>query len=323
MRNDDLLTLAGSPEPEESGWPEPAAEQLDAPPEIVVESAGLRLSEFFAPRLWLAALIPLAFTATLSSLSAVRVGEGVRLHGGAIYEDVLFTAPGVPLAGWHLLPFGIPMQTELGLGQAYTLLLQTSLLLGLLALFVGLLLAAAVTKRSDDAVYACGPYAVYSLLAAAWVYRSGPYYRELDGAWPLLLGALLAPLLAGTLAKLLAAALRNASLLEVDLVPTRPIVARPATARELEPADEHPDAAAGWKHVTHAVCCPFCGNTRLQHDNPRLCTSCHRNLGILLEVEGHPCCDSCDGILVNGAAFCHHCGTWLKGEEQPEGLEVA
>src|SRR5687767_6063904 len=101
----------------------PAAEMVDAfageaAPEILVEAGDeLRLRDFFAPRLWGAALIPLLFTAFTSNLTAVRVSDAISPLGrGAVYEDLFFQAPSIPLLARHLLPFGLPLTTETGYG---------------------------------------------------------------------------------------------------------------------------------------------------------------------------------------------------------------
>jgi vacuolar-type H+-ATPase subunit I/STV1 len=330
----DGVVYEDAPELSEASAAEPA-------PEILVEGGDeLRLLDFFAPRLWGAALIPLLFTAVTSTLTAVRVGDAISpFGGGTAYEDLYFQAPSIPLLARHLLPFGLPLTTDTGMGYGLTNVLQSNMLLGLGALLIGALLVAAVTRRTNDAIYAAGPYFVYSLLSILLLSRGGKYFQTATDTFPALLGALLAPLLVGLLAKLIAAAMRNAGWLEADMGYAMESVvldvgAKPASPET--PIDSTYAGEAGFAttlegspvtlhHVTQALACPFCGNPKIPHVNPHACGRCHRNIGLALEHPELPCMH-CGGALVQGAEFCHHCSKWLHGEplETLEaGLEVA
>jgi hypothetical protein len=324
MRNLDAEPLAPGTEGPgavalDAGWDAfPADAEPNVVPEILVEAGPdeLRASQFFAPRLWLAALIPLLFVAITSYITAVRVADGVSLTGGGvIYEDMFFQPPAIGFLGRSLLPFGVTMASDIGFGYSYSYVLQTSFILGALALLVGLLCAVAVTRRSNDAIYVAGPYLTYSALLTWLLYRDGHYFQNVSDLFPAVLGGLLLPVGLGITAKVAAVYLRNIGWMEVDGGLTY-------TVADDDVMYGAPgmggDAAAGeapaWRHVAHALACPFCGNQKIAHDHPSTCNRCHRNIGLALEMENGAHCSACDGVLVKDAAFCHHCGHWLHGE---------
>jgi len=341
----------GYPQAEIYGLEEPASAGHDAfpaamdaapTPEILVEGEDeLRLRDFFALRLWGAAWIPLLFTAVTSTLTAVRVSDAISPLGrGTPYEDLFFQAPTIPLAARWLLPFGLPLTTPTGYGYGQTTILMSSMLIGVVALLIGLLLVAAVTRRTNDAIYAAGPYFIYSCLAIIVLQRGGKYFQTATDVFPALLGALLAPVLIGFVAKFIGAWMRNQGWLEADLnmyrgeeeePALRPqLVTAPATdaAASTGPVEQGPrgltevigsdtaPASARLRHVTLAKACPFCGNLKIQHENPHACSRCHRNIGLAIEHD-ELACPHCAEALVTGAEFCHHCTMWLKGYVEP------
>lgn len=86
--------------------------------------------------------------------------------------------------------------------------------------------------------------------------------------------------------------------------PVTPVMPAPPaiTSAPVQPAPQR---------VQFAVVCPFCGNPKVQRQQPGQCSQCNRNLEVLLEKPGNPRCGACDGILLVGARFCHHCGGLL------------
>jgi hypothetical protein len=329
----------------------PAVEPADAfageaAPEILVERGDeLRLRDFFALRLWPVALIPLLFTAFTSNLTAVRVADAISPLGrGAIYEDLFFQPPSIPLLARHLLPFGLPLTTETGYGYGLTNILQSNMLIGLGALLIGILLASAVTRRTNDAIYVAGPYFVYSAVSIALLWKDGKYFQGLTDAFPAVLGALLAPLLVGLIAKVIGTAMRNQGWLEADggmyLQADEPALSaanisgglssvRSATAvneDQLEDSteritvaeaigDSSQDTPVLLRHVALAKACPFCGNPKIT-PKTQSCGRCHRNIKLAIEHDDQPC-PHCGGALVTGAEFCHHCTMWLKAAGEP------
>ncbi len=328
---------------EDSAQPDETADEFagESATEILVEGGDeLRLRDFFAPRLWAAALIPLMFTAVTTNLTSVRVSDGISLLGrGTAYEDMYFQAPSIPLLARNLLPFGLPMTTETGYGYGMTNVLQTNMLVGLLALLVGALLVSAVTRRTNDAIYVSGPYFIYSVLTILLLSRGGKYFQTATDTFPALLGALLAPMLVGLVAKVIGAAMRNQGWLEADMAyaggtgvaerggdwlegrttgSIQTISATGGVTRD----DDHTGGHEALRHVSRALACPFCGNPKITHDAPHACGRCHRNIGLAVEHDELPC-QHCGGALVTGAEFCHHCSMWLKGEPLGDELEVA
>lgn len=320
-------------------------------PEILGAPGGLSLADFFAPRMWLLTLAPVAVTMFVAQLSAVRFADRLLLWGGAVYEDSFFQPAGIGWYAAHLLPFGVPMSLDVGFGQQYmTIMLQTSPIAGALALLAGFLLVIAYTKDSNDGVFACGPYAVYSLLAVLLTWRTGPFYDidlrsgDLSALFQVLLGCLLAPILAATLAKIVAVGMRNAGMFDIDeearsfddeplLASTRATVA-PSPAAPLrkgrrrkgaaeaslfvEPDRPTPDAveaAPDRTPVGRAVVCPWCGSHRANPDKPGPCPSCHKNVALAFEWSNGKQCFSCHGILLRDSAFCHHCGKWQQAAD--------
>lgn len=296
---------------------------VPAEPALLVErSPGeLRLFDFIAPRYWLLALLPIALNSVLSYISEIHVGQRVfAIYGGDRYEDVFFTSPNIDFIGRHLLPFGIPMTVPVGFGQAVEVqFLQTNLILGLFGLLTALLIIIAFTRSSNAAVYVAGPYAILSMLCFAWLAAHGPYYNSAGAIVPGLFNALIVPILAGLTAKIIAVAMRNSGSLEIDqdyAVTTEDS----ATGLSVAP----PEAAAGSddepgavefdrRPLSEAMVCPYCGNPKL---SARLgvCASCHHNLQLAFEHVSE-LCPSCEGALVRDAAFCHHCGKWLKATD--------
>lgn len=63
--------------------------------------------------------------------------------------------------------------------------------------------------------------------------------------------------------------------------------------------------------VEFAAVCPFCGNRKIRQNKPGMCAVCGRNLAVLKEKPTDPRCTDCDGRLLAGARFCHHCGLYL------------
>jgi hypothetical protein len=217
------------------------------------------------------------------------------------------------------------------------MIMQSDLLLGVLALFLGLLIVPMISKRSNDAIYVCGPYAVYSLIAVLILTAWGPFFHSVEAMFPALLGVVLVPVLVAMLAKVSAVAMRNSGVLEMDeglaLAPETYDVhiaaaeVAAATGLPLEQvsqqtsAEDHSAAskAAEALAIAEALVCPFCGNPNIQHDHPKSCPACHHNLQLVFELPDGARCPDCEGILVRDAAFCHHCSKWLKGK--PEDLE--
>jgi vacuolar-type H+-ATPase subunit I/STV1 len=251
------------------------------------------------------------------------------LGRGVIYEDLFFQPPAIPLVARFLLPFGLPMTADSGYGYGLSYVLGSSFIVGALALLVGALFVAAVTRRSNDAVAFTGPYMVYGLLAALWLSRGDRYFQSIGELFPILLGALLMPMLVGVCAKLIAVTLRNQGWLEIDapaegssqfealhLEGLQGEGAPAGGGLELQPAE-----LPHLQHVTYAAACPFCGNPKIAHDKPRSCGRCHRNIALAIE-HTETRCTACDGALVKDASFCHHCARWLKNDV-PDGLEVA
>ena len=307
---------------------EAAGSAVEISPEIIVEGEGeLRLRDFFAPRLWAAALIPLVFTAITSNMTMVRVSDAISPLGrGTPYEDMFFQAPAIPLLGRHLLPFGLPLTTQTGYGYGTTNILQSNMLVGVLALLVGALLVCAVTRRTNDAIHVAGPYFVYSAVCIGLLWNAGKYFQTLTDAFPALLAALLIPMLVGFIAKIIGAWMRNQGWLEADdfastMTPEEQAKAAPAEHDGRTEQGEHPAASpVSLRHVTRAMACPFCGNPKIAHDSPHSCARCHRNIGLAVEHDELPC-PNCEGALVKGAEFCHHCTMWLKAYDEPAMLE--
>jgi hypothetical protein len=323
--------------------PEAAGGAVEIAPEILVEGEGeLRLRDFFAPRLWAAALIPLIFTAITSNMTAVRVSDAISPLGrGTPYEDLFFQPAAIPLLGRHLLPFGLPLTTATGYGYGTTNILQSNMFVGVLALLIGALLVSAVTRRTNDAIHVAGPYFVYSALCIGLLWNAGKYFQNLTDIFPALLAALLLPMLIGLVAKIIGAWMRNQGWLEADMefgsAGASPVYLGASAAgqfSELGRADLKDGAAAdggnftggapalpvSLRHVTQAMACPFCGNPKIAHVNPHSCSRCHRNIGLAVEHDETPC-PNCSEALVKGAEFCHHCTMWLKAYDEPELLE--
>jgi vacuolar-type H+-ATPase subunit I/STV1 len=314
-----VFAEAGNVAPEAAG----GALASETVPEIVVEGEGeLRLRDFFAPRLWGAALIPLLFTAITSNMTAVRVSDAISpLSRGTAYEDLFFQPASIPLLARHLLPFGLPFTTDTGFGYTTTSILQSNLLVGVLALLVGALLVSAVTRRTNDAIYVAGPYFAYSCLCIALLWNAGTYFQTLTDLFPALLAALLAPLLVGVVAKIIGAWMRNLGWLEADLeqyAAENAELSGSAVGDGLVPTAGAMNGSPTetLQHVTYAMACPFCGNPKITHAAPHSCGRCHRAINLAVEHPEHPC-PSCAGALVTGAEFCHHCATWLKGVDEP------
>lgn len=351
-RTDGLLEQAEESQAQSWGGPSVGEGALAAPePEILHSSGGLSFADFFAGRMWLLALAPIVVTMFVAQLSAVRFAGQLLPWGGTVYEDSFFQPAGISWFAAHLLPFGIPMSLDVGFGQQYmTIMLQTSPIAGVLALIAGFLLVIAYTKNSNDGVYACGPYAVYSLAAVLVTWRTGPFYDidlrsgELGALFQILLGCLLAPMLAATLAKLVAVGMRNAGMFDIDedalsfedepLLASAPASASSAAAaparkgrrRKAAAGDglfttpeavqaASPESAA----VVRAVVCPWCGSHRANPDKPGPCPSCHKNVALAFEWSNGAHCIACQGILVRDSAFCHHCGKWQQAADDLEG----
>jgi vacuolar-type H+-ATPase subunit I/STV1 len=311
--------------------PEAAASGAEIAPEIIVEGEGeLRLRDFFAPRLWAAALIPLGFTAITSNMTMVRVSDAISPLGrGTPYEDLFFQAPTIPLLGRHLLPFGLPLTTPTGYGYGTTNILQSNMLVGVLALLIGALLVSAVTRRTNDAIHVAGPYFVYSALCIGLLWNAGKYFQNLTDIFPALLAALLVPMLIGLVAKIIGVWMRNQGWLEADDFATEELAGAGASTRPGDYADTvgrglgpAPSEAGETqeplvlRHVSFAKACPFCGNPKITQKSPHACGRCHRNIGLAVEHDELPC-PNCSEALVKGAEFCHHCTMWLKAYDEP------
>jgi hypothetical protein len=283
----------------------------------------LRLGNFFSPRLWVAALIPLAFVEITTFMSSVRVSDSL-LSAGQVFEDIYFTAPDIGLLGRHLLPFGVPTVTSVIYGNNYSSFLHTNMVLGIVSMFIGMLLVVAATRRSSDGVYLTGPYFVYSMGVIALLFAGAKHYQSLTDVFPALLASLLAPICVGMAVKLFAVWMRNIGWLEVDdYVPqAEELLASQPVAEPQVGAVDAPAVLTG-VHVSKAVACPFCGNPKVNHEHAGTCSRCHSNISLHLELPDSPHCRECDGILVREAAFCHHCGKWQKGLEADDGLELA
>lgn len=330
--SDVLEGMAFAEAPNAAPEAAPAVVSAEITPEIIVESGGegeLRLRDFFAPRLWAAAFIPLIFTAITSNMTVVRVSDAISPLGrGTPYEDLFFQPPTIPLLARHLLPFGLPLTTETGYGYGTTNILESNFLVGVLALLIGALLVSAVTRRTNDAIYVAGPYFIYSAISIGLLWNLGKYFQTLTDIFPGLLAALLIPLLVGLAAKIIGVWMRNQGWLEADLerfeTPAYETVAagsKPASSLAASGVgDNEPHAL---RHVTHAMACPFCGNPKIAHENPHSCSRCHRNIGLAVEHAELPC-PNCGEALVTGAEFCHHCTMWLKSyDDDPAMTEEA
>ncbi len=315
----------------------------DTDPDVVVDSGSndLALGQFFRPAMWGLAWIPILLTGLLSYAFLVRATESVTLwpYSQPAYVDALGHLPPVGMIGRHLLPTGMPQSvaSSASFGQEQsTIIIQGDLLMGIFSLLVGFMFVVMITRRSNDALYVCGPYAVYSLIAVALLSTNGPLFDGLAGLFPALLGSIVLPLLVATGAKIAAIAMRNAGVFDIDQdqtafenldfnlktdSPATGSVAlagqpgEPRLAAQLQGTDAMP--------IEHAQVCPFCGNPNIQHEQPRMCNACHHNLQLVFEWRTGPRCSDCDGILVRDAVFCHHCGKWQKSQEAGSESEEA
>lgn len=310
------------------------AEDAGLAVEIDSGNHDLRLSHFFKPAMWGLAWIPLLLTGLLSYSFIVRACDSVTLwpYTQPAYVDAFGHAPPVGLIGRHLLPTGMPQMVSAAFGQDSSLvIIQGDMLMGIASLLAGMLIVVMITRRSNDAIYVCGPYALYSFIAVAILSINGPLFDGLAGLFPALLGGLIMPLLVGTGAKIVAIAMRNAGVFEIDqeepafenleyalkadnlassaAAPGGAVI--PGSDSTLSPAMQSADA----KPIELALVCPFCGNPNIQHEHPKVCNACHHNLRLVFEWKSGARCSGCDGILVRDSVFCHHCGKWQKDQE--------
>ncbi|MCC7477930.1 zinc ribbon domain-containing protein [bacterium] len=337
--NSSELTQSSGPETQLAAEA-PAAAEIPASerePDIVVDSGAgdLALGQFFRPAMWALAWIPLLLTGMLSFAFEIRSGDSISPwpYSEPAYVDAFGHLPPVGLIGRHLLPTGMPQSVastaNFGQDQA-TVIVQGDLWIGIASLLLGFLIVVMITRRSNDAVYVCGPYAVYSLVAVLMLSLTGPLFDGLAGLFPALLGGLIVPLLVATAAKIAAIAMRNAGIFEIDqempvfenLEYSLPLATSGGAAASLASGDS---AAQNSEHmpIEHALVCPFCGNPNIQHEQPKMCNACHHNLRLVFEWRSGPRCSDCDGILVRDSVFCHHCGKWQKSQEGAAEAEEA
>lgn len=296
----------------------------------------LRLSQFFRPAMWGLAWIPLLLTGLLSFSFVIRASDSVTLwpYSQPAYVDVYGQSPPVGLIGRHLLPTGMPQMVSAAYGQdSSAVIIHGDMLMGIATLLAGLLIVVMITRRSNDAIYVCGPYAVYSFIAIGMLTLNGPLFDGPAGLFPALLGALIMPLLVGTIAKIVAIAMRNAGVFEIDQeepvfenleyalkadnLASAAAASGPAGALSMAPqaGPALGSISADAAPIEYAQVCPFCGNPNIQHEHPKVCNACHHNLGLVFENRNGAHCSDCDGILVRDSVFCHHCGKWQKDQE--------
>jgi len=177
------------------------------------ESRGFVSQMFAQPMLWLLALIPVMLMTVVTFIipPAARMG----MLGVDLADVTAKTSSAKMLLHNYLWVFGVGI-TDNSMGVNLTMVVGSSLLMGLLALLLGLVAVGLVTRRSNDGFYAIGPLMAYSLLASLTL-AAGSHQEGSHLALPwLLFRAALWLLGAGLAAKFVLVLLYYQGLLEID-----------------------------------------------------------------------------------------------------------
>jgi len=177
------------------------------------ESRGFMSQMFAQPILWLLALIPVMLMTVVTFVIPPTARMGMLgLNLADMPDQTLGTKM---LLHSFLWVFGVGI-TDNSLGVNLTVVVGSSLLMGLLALLLGLVAVGLVTRRSNDGFYAVGPLMVYSLLASLML-AAGSHQEGAHLALPWLLFRVALWLLgAGLAAKFVLVLLYYQGLLEID-----------------------------------------------------------------------------------------------------------
>jgi len=299
------------------------------------------LSKFFnEPSMWFWALVMIA----AMSVAVTHFTEIYASVDGVTMPVSEFTSQADNLfdkyVGNHLAPFRVQVRYtgDLTFFSASHVTLYSDFISGILIMALCIIGVVIATKNSSNAISVLGPFWVYSV--ASLIYGAYSVNSEIGEGirvhivwFPCLSSLVVTSLFVALVCRtIIRHAVNQGWISGIDTESNESVQINPEIVNKVNRVAGQVTRVAGdvlevgttWtsgKLVGRNIrCCPFCGSDQFTQVKPHpygsTCNSCGRIVGALEEKRGgSDGCPVCPSGLVNGAKFCHRCGTFLENHQ--------
>jgi hypothetical protein len=298
-------------------------------------------SQFFNnPSMWFWALVMVAVMSVavthISGIYASADGLQISLSELASPDDSILDK----YVGNHLAPFKIQIHStgDLSFFTPSNIIIYSDFISGILIMALCIIGVVIVTKRSSDSISVLGPFWVYSvasLLYGSYSMNSvlGVGVRAHIVWFPCLTSLVVTSIIVALACRtIIRHAVNQGWISGIDTNSDEPVQVNPVILSQVNQFAgqvnkvagnilESGSASTSRKIVGRNIrCCPFCGSDNFTAVKPHpygsQCNSCGRIVGALEELVGESNqCPVCPSGLVNGAKFCHRCGSLLANHQ--------